>query len=91
MACSALKKSYRDYLRDRIAGEVAFVHLRGDFDLITRRLEARGGHFMAAELLHSQFEELEPPTAVVVDVEDPVEQLVERILNGLERLSPTQR
>jgi carbohydrate kinase (thermoresistant glucokinase family) len=84
VSCSALKKSYRSYLRDRIEGEVVFVHLSGSFDLISRRLEARGG--MSADLLHSQFEDLEAPqSAVVVDVEEPVEKLVDRLAGMLER------
>ena len=92
VSCSALKKSYRRYLRDRIEGEVVFVHLSGSFDLISRRLEARGGHAMAADLLHSQYEDLEAPeSAVVVDVDEPLEMLVDRIAGILERPPPAAR
>ncbi|HUO83225.1 MAG TPA: gluconokinase [Gammaproteobacteria bacterium] len=86
VSCAALKKSPRRYLRDRIDGEVMFVHLSGSFDLISRRLEARDGHFMPADLLHSQFADLEAPeSAVVVDVGEPVARLVDRIVDSLER------
>ncbi|MEZ4513962.1 MAG: gluconokinase [Chloroflexota bacterium] len=62
-ACSALKKTYRDQLRGSLDG-VVFVYLAGDFDLIWLRLAARQGHFMKANMLQSQFDTLEPPTAV---------------------------
>lgn len=61
VACSALKKSYRDLLRQ--AGEgVYFVHLAGEFDLLWERISTRPGHFMPAHLLQTQLATLEPPT-----------------------------
>jgi gluconokinase/shikimate kinase len=73
IACSALKRRYRDVLRGE---RVVFVLLAGDHDLIMARLAARRGHFMPPELLDSQFADLEPPQsderAITVDVgEDP--------------------
>lgn len=69
ITCSALKKSYRDRLRDP---NVVFVHLSGSKEQIGRRLAARNGHFMPVSLLDSQFAALEPPTTdeqrLVVDV-----------------------
>ncbi|RFU36387.1 gluconokinase [Actinomadura logoneensis] len=62
LACSALKRDDRD----RLAGDradVAIVYLDGDRDLIARRMHARVGHFFDADLLDSQFRELEPPAS----------------------------
>jgi carbohydrate kinase, thermoresistant glucokinase family len=49
LACSALKRGYRDHLR--ISGEVKFVFLRGDYALIVEQLRHRRGHFMNPGLL----------------------------------------
>jgi gluconokinase len=80
LACSALKQKYRDRI---VAGvkDIRWVHLTGSFDLIESRLAARKGHYMPAALLASQFETLEPPgAALTLDVADPPDVLVERIL-----------
>jgi gluconokinase len=69
LACSALKKSYRQYIQiDK--EEVKFVFLKGEFSLIQESLKKRYGHFMNPSLLQNQFETLEEPKeeAVVVDV-----------------------
>ncbi|MDR6759297.1 gluconokinase [Mycoplana sp. BE70] len=58
IACSALKKSYRDFLRARL-GSISIVHLSGAKELIHERLQARQAHFMPAELLASQLATLE--------------------------------
>ncbi len=59
VACSALKRKYRDQLRGHCP-QVEFLHLSGSPELIGRRLDARSGHFMPAALLRSQFDTLEP-------------------------------
>ncbi|WFB09016.1 gluconokinase [Streptomyces sp. LX-29] len=59
VSCSALKRAYRDRLR-QAAPDLFFVHLTGDHDLIAERMAARQGHFMTATLLDSQFATLEP-------------------------------
>ena len=61
MACSALKRAYRDCLR--VGDEVKFVFLRGDYALVEKQLRSRHRHFMNAALLHSQFDALEEPQA----------------------------
>ncbi len=61
IACSSLRRLYRDVLTDSTS--VLFVHLVGDFDLIKKRSESRQGHFMRVDLLQSQFDTLEIPTA----------------------------
>ena len=59
LACSALKRAYRDRLR--VADEVKFVFLCGDYTLIEKQLRSRRGHFMDPNLLRSQFDDLEEP------------------------------
>lgn len=60
IACSALKKSYREQLRAGNEGLI-FVYLQGDFERISRRLAGRRDHYMPAGLLESQFADLEEP------------------------------
>jgi len=79
LACSALKEGYRQRLANRVSG-VLFVHLSGSYELIAERLRARSHAYMPASLLRSQFDTLEAPgDALVVDVGQPVEQIVETI------------
>jgi gluconokinase len=79
LACSALKQSYRETLGQNISN-VQFIYLKGDYDLILKRLQARQGHYMRPELLKSQFEALEEPgQALVVDVASPVAIIVRQI------------
>ena len=66
-ACSALKRCYREQLRQAIAAPLAFVFLQADREELTRRLNNRPGHYMPASLIASQFEALEIPSA-----EEPV-------------------
>ena len=83
LACSALKQSYRDALT--VDGtRQAFVYLRGDLELIRERLRKRSGHYAGIDLLPSQFDTLEEPRdALVVDIADSPERIVERIRSGL--------
>jgi gluconokinase len=81
LACSALKKRYRDQLR--VSPEIQFVYLEGSFDLIWQRMAARPDHYMRAEMLQSQFAALEPPhedEALKVDIAQEVEEIVAHIL-----------
>jgi len=59
LACSALKRAYRQRLR--VHPGVRFAYLHGSFELIQSRLDARQGHFMKSSLLESQFRTLEEP------------------------------
>jgi gluconokinase len=59
LACSALKRVYRDCLR--VSEQVKFVFLRGDYALIEEQLRQRRAHFMNPALLQSQFADLEEP------------------------------
>ena len=67
VACSALKRAYRDRIRGAATG-VAFVFLDGPADLIESRLAARSGHFMPSTLLPSQLRTLERPADDEADV-----------------------
>ena len=82
IACSALKDSYRRILR--CDGRVRIVYLKGSYELIEQRMEARAGHYFKAGLLASQFADLEEPdAALVVDVSLSPEEIVETIRSGL--------
>lgn len=61
-ACSALKRKYRDRLRDSCPG-LLFVYLEIDRETARQRVSGRKGHFMPASLVESQFADLEPPGA----------------------------
>lgn len=87
VACSALKRSYRDLLIGERSG-VRLVYLKGDESLISGRIVNRQEHFMPASLLHSQFTTLEEPgpdeNPIVVGIELPPQQIVERVAAALE-------
>lgn len=86
IACSALKRSYRDQLRHH-APEVVFVHLSGNRETLLARMNARENHFMPSSLLDSQLSTLEPLSAdekhVLADIRLAPELLVEGICEGL--------
>ena len=87
MSCSALKRSYRDVLREG-AGKVRLIYLRGERELLAERLAGRTGHFMPPALLDSQLAALQDPApdeaAWVCDIgQDPrdiVAELVARVV-----------
>lgn len=85
VTCSALRRSYRDVLR-QATGEVVFVHLHGKRWLLEQRLSGREGHFMPVELLDSQLATLESLEAdevgIVLDVTATPEDLVEQTLQA---------
>ena len=89
MSCSALKRKYRDQLRQHLDG-LAFVHLAGTQDVIAHRQASRPGHFMPASLLASQFATLEPlqpdERGVVIDVDQSIDAIVEQTVSGLDAL-----
>jgi gluconokinase len=85
LACSALKRAYRERLR--VSDEVKFVFLRGDYPLIETQLCRRHGHFMNPELLRSQFADLEEPkpdeSAITIELGQTPEEIVEEIKTKL--------
>lgn len=91
LACSALKRAYRQQLRGNL-NPLFLVHLRGDFKLIQARLQQRQGHFMTADLLQSQFADLEEPpdpnpqpgqATIVVEIDQPLEVIIKTIVSRL--------
>ncbi|WP_019904300.1 gluconokinase [Methylobacterium sp. 77] len=86
LACSALKRAYRDALVRGRAG-IRIVYLEGDRDLIATRVAVRTGHFMPATLLDSQFAILEPPRpeegALAVPIVGSADAIVATILSEL--------
>jgi len=92
LGCSALKRRYRDHIRKEAGAPVLFVHLAGSRKLIATRMAARAGHFMPASLIDSQFAALEPPgpdeNAVTVDIDRPLERIVDDIATHLEESGP---
>ncbi len=85
IACSALKASYREILRN--AGRIVFVYLNGSFDLISGRMRQRSGHFMPETLLQSQFDALEDPTqesdTISVSIEKDPDSIALDAVNAL--------
>ena len=87
VACSALKRAYRDRIRAHCPG-VRFVFLHGDAATIGQRMAQRVGHYMRPGLLESQLRTLEVPAAdetdvVHLDIHCPVADLVEQVLRAL--------
>lgn len=87
IACSALKRSYRDRLRAAIAAPVSIVLLMADSSELTRRMQLRRDHYMPASLLKSQFDALEFPdpdeNALVLDAYLPPAALHNAIIDRL--------
>ena len=80
LACSALKASYRHRLTNGLETEVQLVYLKGSYDVIYQRMVMRENHFMPAELLQSQFDELEEPkNALVLDCDQSLEEMIGKI------------
>jgi gluconokinase len=93
VACSALKRRYRDILiGDR--SDVRLVYLKGDEALIARRIATRHEHFMPRGLLHSQFEALEEPgpdeNPIIVSIVPQPREIVTQILSALNMVERAQ-
>jgi len=87
VACSALKRIYRDCLRSEVHGKMHFILLDGSRQLISDRMKQRKGHFMPPALLDSQFATLEKPTpdehAVILDIARTPAELVEEAVRSI--------
>ena len=78
LACSALKKIYRERLQ--IGSAVKLVYLKGTYDLLLGRLHSRRGHYATEQILTSQFADLEEPAdAITMDVNRSPEEIVLKI------------
>lgn len=86
MACSALRRRYRDTVRDE-APDTVFVHLQVDPDVVEARVNARSEHFMPASLIASQFQALEPlevdETGVIIEADRELEDIVDDVLRAI--------
>ena len=85
LACSALKRSYRDLLGIHSnAKGIKLVYLKGSYDFLLERLHSRKGHYMKEQMLASQLADLEEPTeAITIDAAMSPEQIVSEIRKHL--------
>ena len=93
IACSALKRRYREILiGDR--ADVRLIYLKGAEELIARRTATRHEHFMPRSLLHSQYEALEEPGSdenpMVVSIEPRPHEIVAQIVSALNMVDGAQ-
>lgn len=88
VSCSALKRRYRDLLRQGDPG-LRFAHLHGERDLIAARLAARRDHYMPPTLLDSQLQALETLQAdeagLTLEISAAPQQLATAILTAAQR------
>lgn len=90
IVCSALKKAYRDQIRQGNQ-QLTFLFLHGSFELIQQRMAQRKGHFMKTAMLQSQFDTLEIPQAdendvIFIDIDGTFEQVVARCAEAVSPL-----
>lgn len=90
IVCSALKKKYRDQIRQGNSN-IRFIFLHGSFELILERMKQRQGHFMKTEMLQSQFNTLEIPQddekdVVFIDIDSSFNEVVERCIQAIQPL-----
>lgn len=90
IVCSALKKKYRDQIRQGNSN-IRFIFLHGPFELILERMKQRQGHFMKTEMLQSQFNTLEIPQddekdVVFIDIDSSFNEVVERCIQAIQPL-----
>jgi gluconokinase len=94
-ACSALKRSYRDYLLAEAGEPILFVFLDGSEELIASRMAARTHEYMPLTLLASQFATLEVPASdenvLTVPVTLPIEGIAERAVRAVPHLRSFKR
>jgi len=80
VTCSALKRKYRDMLR---RPDVRFIYLQGSPELIAKRLAARHDHFFKADMLASQFADLEPPAPDEAVITVPIDGSPAEIVDAI--------
>ena len=86
--CSALKRKYRKLIDFETGGqEITYIHLEGDRELIRKRMKKREGHFMKAQMIDSQFQDLEKlqidERGITVNVEPGLDKVCENILDKI--------
>ncbi|PYE82347.1 gluconokinase [Pseudoroseicyclus aestuarii] len=94
VACSALKRAYRDRIREEAGCELQFLLLDGPADLLAARLAGRHGHFMPTSLLQSQLDTLERPEdeadAAIVSIAPPLDVVTRDLASAVRGLSATR-
>jgi len=96
VACSALRRIYRDRVRELAGADLRFVYLSAEPEAMRRRVGGRTGHYMPATLMASQFAALEPPqdepdvveVSAEADLETIIPQLVARLGAATMRKGP---
>ena len=84
VACSALKESYRQALIDGVDADIDWFCLKGNFNLIKKRLDSREVHFFKSDLLDSQFNIIEyPDYCKFIDITESPDIIVEKIKSEL--------
>lgn len=90
VSCSALKRIYRDRLRQAADAPLAFIFLDGSPAVLRDHMSRRTGHFMPVSMLDSQLATLESPVGELLvlrqDVAKPVEQIVTTSVTWLNEL-----
>ncbi len=88
-SCSALKESYRTFIEDGLSELPFWVYLKGDFETIHQRMLQRKNHFQKADMLKSQFRDLEEPgSALTLDIALSLEEKVRLIRSELKGSTP---
>lgn len=83
-SCSALKESYRRFLEEELPFPVQWIYLKGSFDTILKRMSSRESHFFKAEMLESQFADLEEPeNALTVEIDKTADEILDLIISRL--------
>lgn len=90
IVCSALKKKYRDILRDGNQ-HLSFLYLEGEFKLIEGRLKKRQNHFFQPNMLVSQFDTLEVPSSdekdvYVIDIKPPLIEVIDNTVKLIDEI-----
>ena len=88
VGCSALKRRYREILNSKIKeSNVHFIHLKGNLELISERMQKREGHFMKSQMIESQFKDLEEleekEKGFSVLIKDSPEQICSQIITRI--------
>lgn len=89
IACSALKRHYRELITTEAGRPVTFLFLEGTRDVLLKRMERRAGHFMPVSLLDSQIATLDPPQidelVITANIDQAPEQVVATLVEGIQR------
>ena len=81
IVCSALKEKYRQLLQRGIVENCEWVYLKGNIEIILKRMQKRDGHFMPASLLESQFSTLEEPDyGIHVEIDNSPKDIIKIVL-----------